>query len=1003
VHDPGVIDRLLASVHGLREWLAQSDVSTKILAGLVTSALVSLVAWAFHSAKDFVKRRRLRNSFSRQITRYRDKLERDAFRVHHSWMREGQTLEEILIPVIVTDNTGIESLQDLFLKASSESNRSGRPIRLVVTGAPGSGKSVALRLIARLSLLSLGDAGSKTRLGWLSFGDVALESPVPVAMTFADYRRSGFDMAATVTQSLTARHFKDPGNKWEHSAEEFARERLSDGHLLLLLDGLDELRLEDRREAAQRLVAFAGAHPTVSIVVGCRTVAFRELRDSLAAIEPSVVEMAELIPSSIREFVRRWRFDPPKSDGELFGILSSRPHLRELAKNPLTLTITTFLYSLPKYRLPDNRAQFYEVCARALLEEWDQSQSAERANRFDRPHKEQILARLAYEHLCGRDPDQDIDEHFALGTFASEMQKIGLNPGQNAQLLKEIEENAGLLMPLPPNGLRFPHQTFLEYFASLYLVRNLTTTILIDLYRSDTRRWRETLLLYCGLNTQTESTAIILDTALEARDLDLAIEALTSARAIPSDAATQVLDRVDALLKDAPTPHLVQHVGALAANRQSAFAERALRMLTSCVATSEHLSDEVLQALILTLIRHQDAGAVNLILDNFERLQIHRVLAAMDEDSVQQIVSRLSLERLTRQQQTQVVEALRLSKMPRALYEILHASSEANLTHLAAIALGRLSNERPFWELLNDPRLPPLPASDSAEQLLRRWGWPNIPVRTPMGRHAFFIIARHLADAMFDGSYFSFEAPKAELHAWISYLAHGLAYESRYPGIKWHELGRAEKARTHLILTHMLPVAIRTIWRSVNTPLGWFRHARNEVLGFGIILAIVTFLPAVWFASGRALDAFNQTWESRVALIWLTDVVALFGLGLIDEMRRGDKEFSIYLVVWVLLGPSVLGPHSLWTARKRAKPLTLYLALNTIWIGICLWGGHTTKSEPLKFLMISQAVCTAVFMNWYVPFSPWWSFRDDLRQVGSWLGSAQVPIEIGTRPDHIAS
>ncbi|HYN78867.1 MAG TPA: hypothetical protein VES73_13885 [Lamprocystis sp. (in: g-proteobacteria)] len=39
-----------------------------------------------------------------------------------------------------------------------------------------------------------------------------------------------------------------------------------------------------------------------------------------------------------------------------------------------------------KYRLPDNRTQFYEVCSRAVLEEWDQTQSCDRANQFDRPH-----------------------------------------------------------------------------------------------------------------------------------------------------------------------------------------------------------------------------------------------------------------------------------------------------------------------------------------------------------------------------------------------------------------------------------------------------------------------------------------------------------------------------------------------------------------------------------------------------------------------------------------
>jgi predicted NACHT family NTPase len=285
--------------------------------------------------------------------------------------------------------------------------------------------------------------------------------------------------------------------------------------------------------------------------LSCRTAAWH---NQFAEIEGDVIEMVDFTPTAIRQFLKQWDFPPPKTSDELIDTLESQAHIADLARSPLMLTIIAFLYSQPKYHLPQNRAEFYDICSRALLEEWDQHQNPDRANRFERHHKEYVLSELAYQHLCGPTPDADLDERATLQSIAEVMKRYSLKESENLKLLDEIRENSGLLVRLPPSGLRFPHQTFLEFFAALWLIRQSNQTVAFEHYAKDPQRWREVLLLYIGLSTNADDASLAMSRLEQGDSLEMALSALVDSRAIKPSVAEDILNKTAKLLESELDP-----------------------------------------------------------------------------------------------------------------------------------------------------------------------------------------------------------------------------------------------------------------------------------------------------------------------------------------------------------------------------------------------------------------------------------------------------------------
>lgn len=415
-------------------WIERPEVALAFWPAVLSTLVAALVGWLLISLTrglgrlpsfliGFVRLRQA-NPMEAALVAYRARLAAQTFEIRHAWMKQGQTLGEIMVPVSVAvggDGGAVENLPVVLSQLFSPTGNAPEdgpsvPLpRIAVIGEPGSGKSVALRMIARegWDLLQPGPGS----MGWGGL--------VPVLLTFAEFRDSGLDLVKAVVTSLRRRGFDLPQTVDRVDAiTAWVRGALAEARLLVLIDALDELDRTDRAQSARVLNQAPHDWPQTAFVVSCRTAAWQDQIEDPRLI---LMVMAPFHGTAIRQFVRHWQFEPPKSADELLRVMARQTYVSDLARNPLMLTIVCFLYGQPKYRLPDNRAQFYEVCSRALLEEWDQAQSSTRANWFDRPHKEYVLAALAFSHIAGDNPERDIDEDAALSLLAIEMERGGLD------------------------------------------------------------------------------------------------------------------------------------------------------------------------------------------------------------------------------------------------------------------------------------------------------------------------------------------------------------------------------------------------------------------------------------------------------------------------------------------------------------------------------------------------------------------------------------------------
>ncbi len=390
--------------------------------------------------------------------------------------------------------------------------------RLVILGAPGSGKST---LVSYLALCLAGDHLKDENInqallleqGW-GLSQLQL---IPILVTLRMYAAEGLsrqqDLWGYIVAVLTGANLAGYA---PHLKKQLARGGL------LLLDGLDEV--DDAptvREALKKQVEhFADTFPNVRIIVTSRPYAYG------AGWELSrftVTRLLDFSPEQINTFIDQWYgatgddpalgLGPDKArayadslKAQLNPDYRGTHSLRELARNPLLLTMMVYIHrGREGGQLPHRREELYRLCINLLLELWQKSKNINLTNelKIDREQLERALqevAFVAHKEQPATSKTADITGELLAG-------KLHKYRGQGAtvdtkDLIDYVRNRAGLLQQHHTKAAagdddlyRFPHRTFQEYLAALYLLRDDFPKQLAGLGRAKPDRWREALLL----------------------------------------------------------------------------------------------------------------------------------------------------------------------------------------------------------------------------------------------------------------------------------------------------------------------------------------------------------------------------------------------------------------------------------------------------------------------------------------------------------------------------
>jgi formylglycine-generating enzyme required for sulfatase activity len=471
----------------------------------------------------------------------------------------------------------------------------------IVLGDPGSGKSTVLNYLAVGLCGKLGDSPDEEfNTHWTHTGLL----PVHITLRrFAHAARGAalradvgkhqllFDYAAQEIQALT----REPANPIAAHLLQIAEQN----GIVWLLDGLDEVGVEDRRELIQPAIeSLCDVYPRCRVIVTCRGYSYTLAKQKLAQRGRRFEELRVLPfePEQMHQFVRRYyaqlaaqaRSTKETNIADLLQALKNRPALQRLGANPLLLTLIVSLHNFGQKRLPNDRVELLRETVDLLLLRW-QSTIAQDDARLDARAEEvrqylerdktrtlDVLYEVAYRaHLAmpasAASTEEDANTaDIPVGMLVAAFEKLLEGERVNdADLRAYLRDRAGLLIDAGGDDddrvYKFPHRLIQEYMTAryvsakrLHLKAERDGLTVLDRLASDWTRWREVYALAaldCADDAmQTASWARTLlkpkpGVAADPRLTALAVEIL-------ADKLGERAERPDRLLDDSVTDQL---------------------------------------------------------------------------------------------------------------------------------------------------------------------------------------------------------------------------------------------------------------------------------------------------------------------------------------------------------------------------------------------------------------------------------------------------------------
>ncbi|KST66568.1 NACHT domain-containing protein [Mastigocoleus testarum] len=341
---------------------------------------------------------------------------------------------------------------------------------------------------------------------------------------------------------------------------------LKAGRLLILLDGLDEVREEDSERTIKEIRNFSQEFSQPQYIKKIQKFSqkynqsfsqkynqsfsqkynqswyikksqyIKEIQDFYQEFSPhqfvitcriasreytfeqfTEVEVADFKDEQINNFAKSW-FQIKKLDqyaDDFIQQLKDNPQIRELATNPLLLTLLCLEFEDAR-SFPADRAELYKRATQTLLRKWDDKRGIKRQQVYKQlsvKRKEDLLSQVAFSTFREKHyffKREIVENHIAnyisnLPDTPADTEKLHLD---SEAVLKSIEAHHGLLVERAKSIYSFSHLTFQEYFTAEKIVSEQK---LADLVKHITEtRWREVFLLTAGMLSNVDELLTLM-------------------------------------------------------------------------------------------------------------------------------------------------------------------------------------------------------------------------------------------------------------------------------------------------------------------------------------------------------------------------------------------------------------------------------------------------------------------------------------------------------------
>jgi formylglycine-generating enzyme required for sulfatase activity/energy-coupling factor transporter ATP-binding protein EcfA2 len=407
--------------------------------------------------------------------------------------------------------------------------------RLVVLGDPGSGKTTLLRYLALCYARDRAEGLTvvRDRLGLAESGYLPVLLPLRNLGAYLKANYPKDDGTEGHQRLLEFLHMYLRGERID-IPDDFFDASLAAGQAVILFDGMDEVGDFDLRRRVARLIeAFSSDNPRCRIVVTSRIVGYAG--PARLGGDFTTTTIRDFALADVEQFLSHWhrlvaigQMGPGETAEHfaaqqtlhLMEAIRSNPRVRELAINPLMLTVIALVHR-DRIKLPERRAELYAEAVDVLLGKWDEARGVEEVRLFDdRPYdltdRRLLLQSIALRmHEAGH-KEIGVDDLLAQveGAFVRITADARAAERAAERFLSVIRERTGLLVEAGQGVYRFSHLTFQEYIAAVEVAERDDYAAYTLSHAADPF-WREVILLEAGyLSTKNQAKTTQLITAI---------------------------------------------------------------------------------------------------------------------------------------------------------------------------------------------------------------------------------------------------------------------------------------------------------------------------------------------------------------------------------------------------------------------------------------------------------------------------------------------------------
>jgi predicted NACHT family NTPase len=310
----------------------------------------------------------------------------------------------------------------------------------------------------------------------------------------------------------------------------WAKDALKQGRVVVMLDGLDEIPLRLRSNLVDWINQQVNRHVKSIFILTSRPKAYGEA----SSLEfPMTYWVQEFDDGQRRDFIERWylcqevfahggqedkavRKVAQEAADDLYGQIQRRSELRDMAKNPLLLTMmTTFHRRNNGADLPKRQVELYQDICQLQLKDRPGARKLESA--LLNCNAQEILQPLALEMMVnhGRLIKKEALLKVLRKTLAERSETI-----EAEDFLGQVTE-VGELLIQQEDEYEFSHLSFQEYLAAVEIVRSNQETLLhqyFNLSGDSGDSWSRLMLMYVCLVNPTS----LIRKAIEQGRADLA-------------------------------------------------------------------------------------------------------------------------------------------------------------------------------------------------------------------------------------------------------------------------------------------------------------------------------------------------------------------------------------------------------------------------------------------------------------------------------------------------